>query len=318
MDPASEDLTTFHTCYGAYKYKVLPFGLTNSPATYQCYMNDVLFNYLDDFCIAYLDDILIYSDNELEHEEHVKKVLERLRSAGLQVDLKKCEFSVKHMKFLGFIVSMNGIEVDPEKVEVIYNWMPPKTVKGVQSFLGFCNFYRRFIRDYGVIAKPLVCLTKNNTPFIFDQDCQEAFEELKGRLVSAPILQHYNPELESMLETDASDGVVGGVLSQLHTDGEWHLVAFFSKTMAPAECNYEIHDKEMLAIIRSLSQWQAELEGSSSRIKIYMDHKALEYFMTTKQLTSRQAWWAEVLSQFFFTIMYHPGKQNTKADALTW
>ena len=317
MDPASEDLTTFRTRYGTYKYKVLPFGLTNGPATYQRYMNDILFDYLDDFCIAYLDDILIYSDNELEHESHVKKVLERLRNAGLQVDIKKCEFGVKRTKYLGFIVSTDGIEVDPEKVEVIYNWMPPKTVKGVQSFLGFCNFYRRFIQDYGVIAKPLVRLTKTNVPFVFDQDCQEAFEELKGRLTSSPILRHYNPELESMLETDASDGVVGGILSQLHPDGEWHPVAFFSKTMAPAECNYEIHDKEMLAIIRSLSQWRAELEGANSRIKIYTDHKALEYFMTTKQLTSRQARWAEILSQFFFTIMYQPGKQNTKADTLT-
>jgi hypothetical protein len=120
-----------------------------------------------------------------------------------------------------------------------------------------------------------------------------------------------------MLETDASDGVVAGVLSQLHPDGEWHPVAFFSKTMAPAECNYAIHDKEMLDIIRSLSQWRAELQGTGSRLKIYTDHKALEYFMTTKQLTSRQARWAETLSQFFFTIMYRSGKQNVKADILS-
>jgi transposase InsO family protein len=316
MDPESEDLTTFRTRYGSYKCKVLPFGLTNGPATYQRYMNDVLFDYLDDFCTAYLDDILIYSDNELEHEEHVKKVLERLRSAGLQADIKKCEFSVKRTKYLGFIVSTHGIEVDPEKVAVIHDWKQPKTVKGIQSFLGFCNFYRRFIRDYGRIARPLVRLTRNNIPFIFDQACQEAFEELKNRLASAPILRHYDPNLESMLETDASDGVVAGVLSQLHFDGEWHPIAYFSKTMAPAECNYAIYDKEMLAIIRSLSQWRAELQGTSSKVKIYTDHKALEYFMTTKQLTSRQARWAEILSQFFFMIMYRSGKENI-ADALT-
>ena len=137
--------------------------------------------------------------------------------------------------------------------------MLSNTVQGVQSFLGFCNFYRRFIRDYGIIAKPLVRLTRNNTPFVFDQNCQDAFEELKGRLMAAPILRHYDPNLQSRIETDASDGVVAGVLSQLHPDGEWHPVAYFSKTMAPAECNYEIHDKEMLAIIRSLSQWRAEL-----------------------------------------------------------
>src|SRR5436190_8221689 len=197
-------------------------------------MNDVLFDYLDDFCTDYLDDILIYSDNELEHKEHVKKVLEQLRSAGLQVDIKKCEFSVKCTKYLGFIVGTQGIEVDSEKVAVIHDWKQPRTVKGIQSFLGFCNFYRRFIRDYGRIARPLVRLTRNNVPFVFDQACQEAFGEIKNRLVSAPILRHYDPNLESMLETDASDGIVAGVLSQLHSDGEWHPVAFFSKTMAPA------------------------------------------------------------------------------------
>ena len=317
MDPASEDLTTFRTRYGAYKCKVLPFGLTNGPATYQRYMNDVLFDYLDDFCTAYLDDILIYSDNALEHEEHVTKVLERLRKAGLQADIKKCEFSVTRTKYLGFIISTNGIEVDPEKVEVIRSWKEPRTVKGIQSFLGFCNFYRRFIRDYGIIARPLVRLTRQDTPFLFDSDCSEAFEELKERLLSAPVLRHYDPELETMLETDASDGVVAGILSQLHSDGEWHPVAFFSKTMAPAECNYEVHDKEMLAIIRSLSQWRAELQGIGSKVKIYTDHKALEYFMTKRELTSRQARWAEILSQFFFTIMYRPGKQNERADALS-
>ena len=131
IDPASEDLTTFRTRYGSYKCKVLPFGLTNGPATYQRYMNDVLFDYLDEFCTAYLDDILIYSDDELEHQVHVKKVLERLQNAGLQADIKKCEFGVKRIKYLGFIVSIDGIEVDPKKVKAIRTWKPPRTIKGI-------------------------------------------------------------------------------------------------------------------------------------------------------------------------------------------
>ena len=280
-------------------------------------MNDVLFDYLDDFCTAYLDDILIYSENELEHESHVKKVLERLRKAGLQADIKKSEFSVKKTKYLGFIISTDGIQVDPEKIEVIQAWKPPTTVKGVQSFLGFCNFYRRFIQDYGRIARPLTRLTRKETPFIFNQDCQDAFVELKKRLTSSPILGHYDPEHESMLETDASDEVVAGVLSQRGKDQQWHPIAYFSKTMAPAECNYEIHDKELLAIIRALEQWRAELEGLKSKIQIYTDHRALEYFMTKRQLTARQARWADILSRFNFQIIYQPGKQNMKADALT-
>jgi transposase InsO family protein len=316
IHPDSEELTTFRTRFGAYKCKVLPFGLTNGPATYQRYMNDVLFDYLDDFCTAYLDDILIYSDNELEHEQHVKKVLERLRHAGLQIDLKKCEFHVTRTKYLGFIVSTNGIEVDPDKISVIKHWTPPTTVKGVQSFLGFCNFYRRFIRDYGIIAKPMVNLTKTGVRFIWTQSCQDSFQKLKSMLTSAPILQHYSEDLETRIETDASDGVVAGVLSQKH--GEyWLPVAFFSKTMNPAECNYQIHDKEMLAIVKSLEEWRPELQRKRDRFEIYTDHKSLEYFMTTKQLTARQARWAEALAEYYFIITYRPGKENVQADALT-
>jgi len=183
--------------------------------------------------------------------------------------------------------------------------------------LGFCNFYRQFIREYGVIAKPLIQLTKVGVLFHFDQECWEAFEELKLRLITAPILKHYDPELQSKIETDASDGVIAGILSQLYPDGEWYPVAYFSKTMAPAEYNYGIHDKEMLAIVRSLDQWRPELQGTAKRVQIYTDHKALEYFMTTKQLTGRQARWAEALAEYHFIIMYHSGKQNAKADALT-
>ena len=317
MDPKSEEYTTFRTRYGAYKCKVLPFGLTNGPATYQRYMNDVLFDYLDDFCTAYLDDILIYSEDPLEHQEHVQKVLQRLQDAGLQVDIKKCEFGVRKTKYLGFIISTDGIEVDPKKVSTVRNWKAPTIVRGIQSFLGFCNFYRRFIRNYGVIAKPLVQLTKTNVPFRFGKECWDAFEELKARLTSSEILRHYDLELQSMVETDASDGVIAGVLSQQHPDGQWYPVAYFSKTMAPAECNYGIHDKEMLAIVKSLDQWRPELEGTAKRIQIFTDHKALEYFMTTKQLTGRQARWAEALASYHFIIMYRTGKQNAKADALT-
>ena len=151
-------------------------------------MNDVLFDYLDDFCTAYLDDILIYLDNKLEHEHHVKKVLERLRNAGLQIDLKKCEFHVTRTKYLGFIISTDGIEVDPDKISVVRNWKPPTTVRGIQSFLGFCNFYRRFIRDYGIIARPLVNLTKTGVRYTWTQACQDSFQRLKSMLVSAPIL----------------------------------------------------------------------------------------------------------------------------------
>jgi len=317
MHPEHEELTTFRTRYGNYKCKVLPFGLTNGPATYQRYMNDILFDLLDVTCTAYLDDILIYSENEAEHHLHVKAVLERLRLAGLQADIRKCEFSVKRTKYLGFIITTNGLEVDPDKVAVVKDWRYPKTVKGVQSFLGFCNFYRRFIPNYGNVAKPLTKLTHIGAIFDFNEDCRNSFGKLQDCLVNAPILAHYDPKRESRLETDASDGVVAAIFSQKGDDDHWHPVAYFSKTMAPAELNYEIHDKEMLSIIRSLSHWRAELMSAPERIQILTDHKALEYFMYDKKLTARQARWGEILSQFFIQIAYRSGKTNDKADALT-
>ena len=134
-------------------------------------MNNILLDYLDVFYVAYLDDILIYSETQAEHEIHVKQILTRLRNAGLQADIKKCEFNVQQTKFLGFIIGVDGISTDPSKVNVVQKWEPPKTVRGVQSFLGFCNFYRRFIKDYGRIAKPLNHLTKKGVPYVFNKKC---------------------------------------------------------------------------------------------------------------------------------------------------
>jgi hypothetical protein len=232
------------------------------------------------------------------------------------VDIRKCEFNVTQTKYLGFIISTDGITTDPEKTAAIRDWVYPRTVKGIQSFLGFCNFYRRFIKDYSRIARPLTQLTRKGNPWVFDQACQDAFKELQKRLVSAPLLAHYYPGRAVKLETDASDGVIAAVFSQFQDDQQWHPVAFFSKTMDQAEFNYPIHDKEMLAIVRAFDQWRAELEGTETPIQVVTDHRALEYFMTTKVLTARQARWSDTLSRFNFKIAYAPGCTN-RADALT-
>lgn len=316
MTEDSETLTTFRTRYGAYKYKVMPFGLTNGPATFQRFMNDALLGYIDDFVSAYIDDILIYSDSEAEHEEHVKKVLERLREAGLQADLKKCEFHVQKTKYLGFIVGTEGIAVDPQKVDAVREWGAPKNLKGVQAFLGFCNFYRRFIREYGRVARPLSNLTRKGEAFNWTLACQDAFDELKDRLISAPVLAHFDHELPTKVETDASDGVLAGVLVQQRAE-EWHPVAFFSETMHGAEHNYSIHDKELLAVVRALVYWRAELVGLQNPFTVVTDHKALEFFSTKRLLNLRQAGWAELLAQYHFTITYRPGSENAAADALS-
>jgi transposase InsO family protein len=317
MHPDSEELTTFRTRYGTYCYRVLPFGLTNGPATFQRYINDVLMEYLDQFCSAYMDDILIYSQNLKEHKQHVKMILQKLREAGLQIDLKKCDFHVTETKFLGLIVTTEGIRMDPEKVRAIIEWEQPKSTHDVHSFLGFCNFYRRFIEGYADIAKPLNELLRKGVVFHWSDQCRRAFQALKEQVSADPLLRHFDRDKPAILETDSSDKAYGGVLSQYDENNILCPVAFLSKNLAPAECNYEIYDKELLAIVRCLEQWRAELEGTEIPIQVFTDHKALEYFAEKRKLTRRHARWAEILSQYNFKIIYRAGKQNAKADALS-
>ncbi len=280
IHPDSVDLTIFRIRYGTYRYNVLPFDLCNGPATFQRYINEVLFDLLDECCMAYVDDILIYSTNAEEHEGHVKAILDRFRKAGLHIDIKKSEFSVTCTKFLGFIISTEGIAVNPEKIDTIRQWQEPETIKGIQSFLGFCNFYRRFIQKYGRITFPFIHLTKIKVKgsWRWSDEEQEAFERLKSALTSAPILVHFNPSCDTILETDASDGVAAGVMSQKGTDGFYHPIAFYSKTLSPAEMNYPIHDKELLAVILTLKKWKADLQSIRLPFLIITDHRVLEYF----------------------------------------
>jgi hypothetical protein len=319
INPDNEDLTTFSTPMGNYKQKVLPFGLCGGPATFQRFINNTLIDYLNVFCAAYMDDVLIFSRNREEHIKHVKMVLQKLQDAGLQVDIRKSEFFVTQTKFLGLIISKDGLSMDPEKVQVIKDWKKPTNLTEVQSFVGFCNFYRRFIKNFSKVLKPMIELSKKELKHQFEwTDSQQvAFQQMKDLVTSAPVLAHFDHSKTSYVEVDSADYVHGGILSQEDANGVLHPVAFFSRKLTPAECNYEIYDKELLAIISAFEHWRPELEGTELPIKVLTDHKALEYFMSTKKLTRRQARWALELSNYNFEITYRPGKANGKADALT-
>ncbi len=317
MHPNSEDFTTFVTSLGAYKYRVLPFGLTNGPASYQQYMNDILFQYINNFCQVYLDDILIYSKTKKEHVQHVRQILQKLRDAGLQVDILKCEFHVQETKFLGLLVSIDGLRMDPAKVQAVTNWAVPTTLKEAQAFVEFCNFYRRFIKSFSKIVRPIIQLTKKEVAFEWSPACQMSFLLLKDAVTRAPVLKHFDRTKEAVLETDSSDYVNGGVLSQYDDDGVLHPVAYYSKNLTPAECNYHIYDKELLAIIRCLEHWRPELECTEVPVKIFTDHKGLMYFAEGRDLSRRQARYLDMLSEFNIKIIYKTGQQNAKADALT-
>jgi len=280
-------------------------------------MNDLFSDLLDVCVVVYLDNILIYSDDITQHWKHVKEVLKRLRKVGLYAKAEKCEFHSDSVEYLGYVLSPSGLTMSDAKVKTIQEWPEPKKVKDIQSFLGFANFYRRFIFNYSDIVIPLTCLTRKDTPWNFDENCRRAFNTLKQAFTSAPILMHWVLDAQLVVETDASDYALAAILSIMTKDNEIHPIAFHSRTFSAPELNYDVHDKELLVIFEAFKMWRHYLEGSASPIDVVTDHKNLEYFSTTKILTCRQARWSEYLSQFNLVIHFRPGHLGTKPDALT-
>mgnify|MGYP006280086663 CR=1 FL=1 len=306
--------TAFRTRYGHFEYLVMPFGLTNAPATFMALTNGVFHDYLDKFVIVFLDDILIYSKTEEEHKDHLRQVLQRLREHKLYAKESKCAFFKTEMEFLGHTVSANGIGPEKSKISAIQEWPVPSNVKDVRSFLGFANYYRRFVPRFSHIAAPLAELTRKDTPFTWGTDHQHAFDTLKTKLTTAPVLILPDPTLPFHLNVDASDFALGAVLSQDQGKG-LQPIAYESRKLNPAERNYPIHDREMLAIVHALRVWRHYLEGPP--VLGITDHDALRHFMTQPHLTRRQARWMEFLQDYDIEIKYQPGKTNVVADALS-
>ncbi len=223
--------TAFSTTSGHYEYLVMPFGLANSPSVFQAFMNDIFHDMLDRWVIVYIDDILIYSDSQEEHIRHVRSVLKRLLQHQLYVKAEKCEFHQTNTSFLGYVISQDGVSMDDKKVQAVLDWPQPQTVKELQRFLGFANFYRRFIRNFSSIASPLTAMTKRNTSrLVWPPEALLSFKELKARFTSAPILRHPDPERQFTVEVDASNTGVGAVLSQRHGEpAKLYPCAFFSR-----------------------------------------------------------------------------------------
>ena len=315
--PGDEWKTAFRSRYGSYEFRVVPEGLTNAPSAFQRFLNSIFADLLDVTVVVYLDDILIYSDDPAHHTKHVREVLRRLRAAGLYCKLPKCEFSVTTCEYLGYILSPDGFRMSPDKISAITDWPVPRKVKDVQSFLGFCNFYRRFIYGYSDLTIPLTRLTRSNVRWEWSTGCQDAFETIKKAFVCAPLLTHWIPDRPIIVENDASDYAIASILSILCDDGEVRPVAFRSRSLRPSELNYDTHDKELLAIFDAFTHWRHYLEGAGTPIDVVTDHKNLEYFATTKILTRRQARWSETLCRFNMIIRFRPGRLGGKPDALT-
>ncbi|TKS65685.1 Retrovirus-related Pol polyprotein [Collichthys lucidus] len=310
--------TAFNTPTGHYEYLVMPFDLTNAPAVFQALVNDVLSDMLNRFVFVYLDDILIFSKTLSEHVLHVQSVLHRLLENSLYVKAEKCEFHARTTSFLGFIVAEGRIQMDPAKVSAVSSWPIPESRKKLQQFLGFANFYRRFIRGYSVVAAPLTSLTSTKRPFEWTPAADRAFQSLKARFTSAPILRMPDEERQFVVEVDASDVGIGAVLSQRSAeDGKMHPCAFYSRRLSPTECNYDIGNRELLAVKLALEEWRHWLEGSKLPFLVWTDHKNLQYIQAAKRLNSRQRRWSLFFTRFNFTLSYRPGSRNTKPDALS-
>lgn len=291
----------FVTPFGLYEPTVMFFGLSNAPATFQRMMNHILDDLIrEGHVMVYLDDILIFTNDLNHHRRLVREVLRRLRDNDLFAKPEKCFFETDSIEYLGMIISKGSVQMDPSKVDGVLSWPVPQKVKDVQAFLGFANFYRRFIRNFGTIARPLAELTRKGKDWTWGEEQQEAFDALKKAFTSAPILKIPDDEHPFRMECDSSDFATGAVLEQLGSDGLWHPVAYYSKALGPHERNYEIYDKEMLAIVRGLKEWRHHLEGHPLPFEIWSDHQNLTYFRKAQDLTRRQARWSLFLTRFIF------------------
>jgi RNase H-like domain found in reverse transcriptase/Reverse transcriptase (RNA-dependent DNA polymerase)/Integrase zinc binding domain/Chromo (CHRromatin Organisation MOdifier) domain/gag-polyprotein putative aspartyl protease len=305
--------TAFKTPVGLYQFKVLSFGLTNAPSTFQAVMNSIFGDLIGKSVLIYLDDILVFSRTPEEHVAHLREVLDRLRRHKLYVKRSKCDFNQSQLHFLGHVVGADGIRVDPRKTQAVREFPRPATVTQLRSFLGLTNYFRKFIKGYSHHMAPLTCQQagSKSAGVVWKPEMVAAFEWVKQALTSAPALSPADPSKPYVVTTDASDVGLGAVLEQ---DGK--PVAFESRKLHGAELNYSATDREMLAVVHALRTWRCYLEGGK-RFVIKTDHNPNVYFASKPELSRRQARWAEFLQQFDFTMEYKPGKNNVVADSLS-
>jgi len=280
----------FTTHLGVFKPTVMFFGLTNSPATFQVMMNDILRDLINTGEVAvFMDNVLVGTEEEEKHDEIVEEVLRRMEENDLYVKPEKCIWKVREIDFLGLVMGSGGIKMQEEKVAGVLEWPRPKTVKEVQKFLELANHYRRFVKDFAKIAKPMYKLVRKDKKWSWGEEQKKAFEQLKQVFMTQPVLVAPKLDKEMRVEADALEYATGGILSMRCEDEKWRPVAFISKSLNEAERNYEIHNREMLVIIRCLDEWRHLLEGAQKKFEIWSDHKNLKYFTSSQKLNCRQA-----------------------------
>ena len=315
LDPETKHKSAFITPQGLYSFKVLPFGLHNSPSSFQMVLSEVLRGINWKFGLVYIDDILLFSESFEEHLDHIKQVFERFRKANLTLKPSKCNFAQESVLYLGHKISTKGIEVDPAKTEAIRGFPTPKSPQEVRSFLGMANFYRKFIKGYSQIALPLNLLLRKDAKFQWTEAGQLAFDTLKDRLITPPVLKLPEMQKHFSISTDASGESIGYVLEQEDEKGNTRPIAYGGRALRGSELAWSISEKECLAVVEAVKVYHPYL--ANGHFDIYTDHIALKWLQNTKNITGRLARWSLFLQGYDFTIHHRPGKANKVADALS-
>lgn len=315
--PIKEDdrhKTAFITPDGCWEFNTMPFGLKTSPAIFQRCMDRVLAGLKWGHCLLYLDDVLVMAPDFQEMLQRLKKVLDRLRGASMTLNPAKCTFGYNEVSVLGHVVSARGISPNPDKISAVRNFQPPRRLRALRSFLGLCNYYRAFVPGFSKTAGPLIQLTKKNVRFHWGEEQEHAFQELKERLVTAPILRHFDPKLPLELHTDASQDGVGATL--MHPEGETTLpVAYASRRLSQAELKYTTTEKECIAVVWATKHFRQFLWGR--KFTIVVDHHALCWLDKNKDVSGRLGRWALKLMEFEYTIRHKQGKLHVVPDCLS-
>jgi transposase InsO family protein len=314
LDEDAQEKSAFVTRGGLWKWKVLPFGLTSAPATFERLMERVLSGLQWQTLLLYLDDVIVFSQTFSQHMERLGEVLKRFRMAGLKLKPSKCELLKPRVAYLGHVVGPDGVSTDPQKVEAVKHWPIPRCQTDLRSFLGFVGYYRRFVPDFATIAKPLSVLTSKGVAFEWQNVHQEAFDKLKTAMLTAPVLAYPDPAAPYYLDTDASGDGLGAVLSQ-KIDGTERAIAYWSKTLSPAERNYCVTRRELLAVIEACKHFRSYLYGRQFTLRT--DHASLLWLQNRKEPHHQVARWLEILAEFNYKLEHRQGKKHGNADGLS-
>ena len=315
MEESDREKTAFITQEGLFEFQVMPFGLSNAPATFQHLMDLILAGLQWSHCLVYLDDVIILGKTFHDHLSHLEIVFQRLRQAGLKINPQKCALMNREVSFLGHIVSRAGIAADPSKTDKVVHWSTSTNRRQVQQFLGLVNYYQRFVAHFATLVKPLHCLTEKNARFKWTDACQEAFDAIRQQLSSPPLLSFPDFSRPFIVDTDASDVGIGSVLSQIQEDGAEHVIAYASRVLTKAERQYSVTRRELPAVIYSFDHFRQYLLGQPFLLR--SDHGSLKWLQSFYNPEGQLARWLEKLQEYSFTIEHRPGTKHLNADALS-